>query len=949
MIAISPHCHPESQLTGSTIQAMIKRAVDLKRTHFSYTDLGHLSSCLKAYGLAKKAGLKFAPGIEFYFKDPRCNIVTGTKADRCKYFTGTLFCTTQAAYQDLCKLVSRTDMPKMEIQEEVQSLWSWDELEHLSKLDTLLVLGGIHDIVGKILLADGPDLAEKVLLKTKSLFGPRLSLALICEPWDKKYASVIKIAYTDGTHDSLLASDVVTTDRARKIKAIDLIKRGGHTELLSKIVGSTHFEVGKKISEVTEHKGFLPLQVDVTFEINKFLFEMGKKHNINILVSDYAFYAEKEDHIVQTMVLEGANKLKSDLHMKTHLEFSEYLTKKMGLSFEESNCIISNNNEWAKNFDNLELKYEIRLADSGENPALQQCMEIINKNGRMKWSNPIYVSRLREEIQVIAKNGKKDLSGYFLPIYDVVTHYKENNRLIGASRGSAGGSLFCFLMGITNVDPIRYDLSFSRFLSLDRIKNGDYPDVDTDFPDRDLLVGEDGKSGYLYKRWGDKAAQISTRHMVRLKSAIKDTNRYLNGSVEKEIESFSKSLPDAPQGVSDRDFVFGYEDSDGNHIAGLIETNENIKDYIRKRPKEWGIVQKSLGIVRAKSLHASAFAISDIPIQNLLPVKNGHVTQYEAKQVESAGILKFDFLTVSNIKDIEVCLNLINKKNKELPPIGYFTHNSKREYIWDLPTDLSAYKSCWGGNTITLFQINSKNMSETTTAIMPKSIEDLSIILALERPGPKDFIDPDTGKNMVQEYISRRNGESESNMKELYDLIPETYGVIVFQEQSLKISKDLGGMSSVDAEKLRRLFSKKQKKEIGEMKPTFMSTAIPKIGEQKANKIWDMMETSSRYSFNCISGDEKILTKDGQHSLRDISNNPHLYEVAYYSLRSSNLSYETPDFGACKGLKEVWTVELSNGKTLSATPNHKFLSNGDWISFKDIVEKGLYFDEAEKT
>ncbi len=371
-----------------------------------------------------------------------------------------------------------------------------------------------------------------------------------------------------------------------------------------------------------------------------------------------------------------------------------------------------------------------------------------------------------------------------------------------------------------------------------------------DFPDRDLLIGKDGKSGFLYKKWGNKAAQISTRHTVRLKSAVKDTNRYLNGSVEKDIEIFSKALPDPPQGVPDKDFVFGYEDTDGNHVPGVLEQYDPLKQYSINRPNEWSIVQKALGLTRAHSLHASAFAISDVPISDILPTKEGHVTQYEAKQVEAAGILKYDFLTVSNIKDIEVCLKLINKKNKESPTIGYFTHKGKLEYVWDLPNDLDAMKSCWNGDTETLFQINTKSMVPFVKEILPESVEDLSVILALVRPGPMDFIDEVTGRSMAEEYVYRRQGRSKPDLQELYDLIPETHGIIVFQEQSLKISKELGGMAPSDAEKLRRLFSKKLKKEAGEMKPVFMSTAIPKIGEEKANKIWDMMETSSRYSFN---------------------------------------------------------------------------------------------------
>jgi DNA-directed DNA polymerase III PolC len=828
---------------------MIGRAIDIDREYFTYTDLGHLSSFLKAYGMAKKSGLKFAGGIEFYLKDPKCSLVTGTKADRCKYFTSTLFVKNQDAYQALVKVVSRTDLPKIEIQEEEQSLWSWDELESLSKFDTLLVLGGPHCMVGKVLLADGPELAERVLLKAKDLFGDRLSLSLICEKWDRKFASVIKIDYTDGSHDSVLASDTLSTERARKIKASDLITRGGHYEIKSKIVGNTYFEVNKKIRDVSEHKGFLPLPVDMTLEMNKFFVNMGKKYDIQLLVSDYAFYAERSDHIVQTMILEGKTKLKSDLHMKTEEEFGNYLQNTLKLGLDESVRIMMNNDSWAKNFDNFELKYELKLTTETDNP-LKECMAVIKKNGRMKWDNPIYVSRLREEITVICNNSKRDLSAYFLPIADIVEFYKENGQLTGPGRGSCAGSLFCFLLGISHLDPIVHGLSFPRFLSLDRLNNGDIPDIDQDFGSRELLTGKDKKSGYLYGRWGNKVAQASTRHKVRLKSAVKDTNRYFNGSVEKEIELLSKALPDPPQGVPDQDFVFGYEDTDGNYNEGIIDTCEPLKKYIASRPKEWEIVQKSLGLTRAFSQHASAYIISDGPISDVLPTKEGHITQYEAKQCEAAGQIKFDFLTVSNIKDIEICLNLINKKNGESNTIGYFTHKDKLEYIWDLPNDPGSFKSVWGGNTESCFQISSNSMKHFVKEILPKTVDDISVILALDRPGPLDYIDEETGRSMAEEYIWRHQGKSKSNFKELSDMIPETYGILCFQEQNLLISKELGGMTPGDAEKLRRLFSKKEKKLAGEMKPIFMSTAVAKIGEEKASKIWDMLEASSRYNFN---------------------------------------------------------------------------------------------------
>ena len=847
-LLVSPSTHTESKLTGSPLSSMIQKAVELNRTHFSYTDLGHLSSFLKAYGQAKAANLKFAGGIEFFFKDSSCPIVVGSRADRCKYFNASIFAKTQDAYQEIVRVVSSNDMPKIKIRDELESLWSWKDLERLSKADTLLVLGGPHCAVGKVLLADSPELAEKILLKLHSFFGDRLSMSLTCEPWDKKFATVIKIQYKNGTSDSLLSTDLVTTNKARKIKASDLVNRSGHFLVKSKVVGSTFYEVEKGIAEATEHKGFLPLPVDVTLTINQFFIEMNKKHRINLLVSDYAFYADREDHAVQTMILGGENKLKANLHMKSEGEFRDYLTKKLSLTEEECGQIIGNNNEWAKNFDNFELTYKWRLADGGENP-LQKCIEIIKQKGLMRWKDPTWVSRLKEEIEVIAKNGIFDLSPYFLPIHDVINHYEDNGKLTGPGRGSAAGSLLAYLMGITKVNPFEYDLSFNRFYSMDRIKALKLSDIDQDLESRDLLVGKDGESGYLYSRWGNKAAQISTRGKTRLKSAIKDTNRYFNGSVEKSIELLTKSLPDAGQGITDEQFLFGMEDDDGNHIDGLIETSEPLQKYSTDRPKEWAIVRNSLGITRSFSRHACGFIISDKPISEIAPIKDGNVIQYEAAEAEKAGLIKYDFLIISQLKDIRICIDLINKKNKEKHKTGHFTHNGKLTYIWDLPTDPASYESVWGGNTESCFQINTASMIPFVKGIKPKNIEDLAIILSLVRPGPLDYIDEETGRSMAEEYVHRRDGGEYKDVEILKELIPETHSVLCVKKGSF-IKTEIGPL---EIEKV--LIGQKVQTEDG----TFQTVLGNHYkGRKKVLKI--RMDNSEELE---VTPEHKVLTSDG--------------------------------------------------------------------------------------
>lgn len=848
---VSPHLHIEDHLTGSTLQSFVDKAKELNRTYFSLTSHGHLSSALKAYNLAKKNKLNPIVGIEVYFKDSNCPIIAGTSVDRCKYFTLSIFAEDQEAYQELCKIVSQP-MPTIQLYEKDEQLWSWKDLEKISKFNVNIVLGGLHCIVSKPALAGNPELGEKVLVKLKELFPGRLNLSLICEPFSKKFNSIIEIKHPDGTRSTCLSTDLVTTDRARRIRATDLIEREGHKVLKTVYSNSTFKDIGLPIDKAILHKGFLPLPGgDAMLTVNKFLKDLSEKYSLPLLVSDYAYYAEKDDKVVQTMKLEGNNKLHSNFHMKEISEIKEYLLGSMELSLENIDKTLENNEKWAKRFDKFELSYSWRLAESKED-SLRRIMAIIRENGRMDWSNPVWVDRLKEELNVIAKNGKMDMSAYFLPIHDVIAYYRANGKLCGPARGSAAGSLLAYLLGITEIDPFLYDLSFSRFFSLDRIFANKIADIDSDLEDRELLVGKDGKSGYLYERWGNCAAQISTRQNIRLKSAIKDVNRYFKGKVDREIEILTKGLPDAPQGVSDEWFVFGYIDDEGNRVPGLLELSGELQKYTEQRPEEWNIVRKALGIVRAYSTHACAFLISDCPISDIVPIKEGHITQYEAKDVEAAGLVKMDFLVVSQLKDIRLCLDLINKKNGQQLEVGNFAHKGIPTNIWRLPEDPEVYRSIWGGSTETCFQINTKSMIPFVKDILPRNIEDLSLILSLVRPGPLDFVNPETGRNMAQEYVHRRNGGSYEDIKILQELIPQTLGVLCYQEQVTKIAKEVSGFSGLEAENLREAIGKKNKEKLLKLGPKFIQGVIDsgKTTESEAKELWNRIETFGRYAFN---------------------------------------------------------------------------------------------------
>jgi DNA polymerase III alpha subunit len=242
--------------------------------------------------------------------------------------------------------------------------------------------------------------------------------------------------------------------------------------------------------------------------------------------------------------------------------------------------------------------------------------------------------------------------------------------------------------------------------------------------------------------------------------------------------------------------------------------------------------------------------IADRPISEIVPMFMGNITQYEAKGVEKVKLIKYDFLVVAQLADIQKCIQLINKKNGDKNDAAHFNHNGKLTYIWDLPEDPDVYASIWEGDTVTLFQINTRSMVPFVKDIKPTSIFDLSDILALVRPGPLDYVDEKTGRTMAEEYICRRKGLSQPDIPQLAEILPKTRGVMVYQEDLTKIAREIGGMKPDDAENLRRVMSKKLKIEMLKMKPLFMEGATQRVGEETAEKVWNMMETFARYGFN---------------------------------------------------------------------------------------------------
>lgn len=848
--------HPESYLTASTLGNMIERTKTVGSDYFACTDNGSLVSILRANSICKDKKMKLIPGIELYFKDENCPIINGTPSEQSKYFKVLMYFKDQSAYQQMVLMISDPLRKKVKISEEFEyPLFNWKDLENLSTFNVMISTSGVEDIVTKHILFDRPDLSKKYYDKLVSIFGENYTPALCTFTHTHYQERFIKVTSLEGTEFEIPINTRVDTDsKGFKTKAIDIYRyQKKHKKIINIYYNGLKSKVKpiyQDIFKVEISKAFAPFpQGDIQKLANKLIMEL---HKGPLLLNDSAYFANKDDKVVQNLKLgEDGKFLHQDLYIRTMAETALFL-RDFGLEAVAIKEMVAHTQKWATNFDNFSLKYDIKLVDYGSEPE-KLLMDIIKKRGRMKWDNPDYVKQLKEEMSLLTDNGVVNLTPYFLPISAISNHYIENNRLPGPGRGSAPGFLTSYVAGITQLDPIKYGLSSARFLTIDRIQQGNYPDIDWDSEDRELLVGSDGNSGYLKDVFGDKYAQISTRGLLRLKSAILDVNRFFHKEVQPEIQKLSKSLPNTPQGISDYQFLFGYENN-GEHVDGIFEVNEDLKKYAADRPQEWDMVVKAVSLVRQVGRHACAWVLSSEPIQNIVPVFNvggvERVTQPEAKECEKAGLVKYDFLVVSAIKDIRVTLDKINARHGDKMETGYFMHKGEKTYIWDLPEDPEVYAMMGRGETETIFQFNTTSVTPFVMSTKPQSIEGLAAITALIRPGPLDYIDPATGRNMAEEFVERKFGNSIGDIAILNELIPETYGVLIYQEQITKIAQKLGNMSVIDSENVRIAMGKKKLQLMNSLKPIFIEGAKQNVDEATAAKVWDMMATFGRYGFN---------------------------------------------------------------------------------------------------
>jgi DNA polymerase-3 subunit alpha len=443
-------------------------------------------------------------------------------------------------------------------------------------------------------------------------------------------------------------------------------------------------------------------------------------------------------------------------------------------------------------------------------------LEVLAAQGRLKHDLAEYAERLDREIKTIQQ---MQFSGYFLIVWDFIRFAKDRSIPVGPGRGSAAGSLVSYSMEITDIDPLEYGLLFERFLNPERVS---MPDIDIDFCTR----GRGSVIQYVTEKYGrEQVAQIITFGTLGARAAIKDVGRALDISYA-DVDRISKLIPTQPLNIKLKD-------------ARKMEPQ--LDELARKEPRVKEVLEvaeRLEGMSRNASVHAAGVVISPVALKELVPLyktnKDEIVTQYDMVGLEKLGLLKMDFLGLTTLTIIEDALKLIEK------------HRGVKVHIEDLPLDdKKTYEAVFHkGYTSGIFQFESPGMRDILRRYQPDRLEDLCALNALYRPGPMSMID---------DFIERKHGRREIvyDLPEMKEILEETYGVMVYQEQVMQISNRLAGFSLGEADLLRRAMGKKKVEEMAKQRARFIEGAKANGHPQRRiEKIFDLMEKFAGYGFN---------------------------------------------------------------------------------------------------
>ncbi len=774
------HCHTQySLLDGANdISKMMAKAVADGQKAVALTDHGNMFGAFKFAAEAKKHGIKGILGCEFYLvKDRHIRSFSRSKGERDRRYHQLLLAKNEIGYKNLMKLCSYG------FTEGVYQGYPRIDKELILKYNEGVIASSccLGAEIPALIAKDKLEEAEQALKWWLDIFGEDYYIEL---------------------------------QRHRGLEKIDIYNDNGQ----------------KTYSKYSQE------------DINQILIGFAQKHNVKLIATNDAHYLEEEDapmHDILLCVNTGSNLEDTNRFKFPSSDFYFKSQKEMNHLFKDVPSAIDNTMDIVSKIEELDLARNVLLPNYplpegfADQKTFLRHLTFAGAQSRYGTITPPIEERLNFELQVINNSG---YPGYFLIVQDLTSAARKMGVEVGPGRGSAAGSAVAYCLGITNIDPIKYDLLFERFLNPERVS---MPDIDIDFDDE----GRSKVIDYVINKYGqNQVAQIITYGTMAAKSSIKDVGRVMNiplGEVERVTKSFPLHL-----GASLKDVM-----AKGD-VSAKLKGNLNKEDLnrayqfrkIAEKKDQIGEMIRSAkrleGSIRNTGIHACGVIITPDDITNHVPVKTAKdsdllVSQFDNSVAEDAGLLKMDFLGLKTLTILRDSVKFVKEtKNVSID-------------LDDIPLeDEETYKLFHQGSTIGIFQYESPGMQKHLKNLKPNKFEDLIAMNALYRPGPMDYID---------DFIKRKHGKQNItyDLPEMEEYLEETYGITVYQEQVMLLSQKLAGFSKGEADMLRKAMGKKKKKLIDEMYPKFQKGCEENGHPEKiTSKIWNDWEAFASYAFN---------------------------------------------------------------------------------------------------